>query len=372
MVPPRPALAQSESKARFFERLGLDEHNEYHRRVYAMMKVSPASGPASPRASNLTFPQEEAVEGRRRMTESQDVLVPSLRNSSVEPPYSNAQISETVTHREILRIYRMARPETRVVYDLGRDTDRVEEENWVIRWMLWHVFRYRDSRNRNRRVVSPSPERGAARPSTSSSYASVGGHVSSHHRPGTYAASSSSSHRASHYWDPVRNQWYGAMETATSWKMPRAGVSVVGDAGYEYYLGAGNHGQQHRPDGNIRALARRQEGLRFGFTRMRREGVVGGKRMQKRSQLAAVLLLPLPRQASRPDRTRSNFNFTLQGWTARARYINDTALQRLSGTVADNFLIRESVIFTLSNQRMLRPTHPHPQTERVDLSARST
>ncbi|EGP88874.1 uncharacterized protein MYCGRDRAFT_28904, partial [Zymoseptoria tritici IPO323] len=72
-------------------------------------------------------------------------------NTSVEPPYSNAQISETVTHREILRIYRMARPETRVVYDLGRDTARLEEENWVIRWMLWHVFRYRDSRNKNRR-----------------------------------------------------------------------------------------------------------------------------------------------------------------------------------------------------------------------------
>jgi hypothetical protein len=90
------------------------------------------------------------------MTECQDVLVPSLRgNASVEPPYSNAQISETVTHREILRIYRMARPETRVVYDLGRDTARVEEENWVIRWMLWHVFRYRDSRNKNRRPASP-------------------------------------------------------------------------------------------------------------------------------------------------------------------------------------------------------------------------
>lgn len=116
------------------------------------------------------------------MTESQDVLVPSLRNASVEPPYSNAQISETVTHREILRIYRIARPETRVVYDLGRDTDRVEEENWVIRWMLWHVFRYRDSRNRNRRIVSPSPERAAARPSTAS-LASSSGHAS-HHRHG--------------------------------------------------------------------------------------------------------------------------------------------------------------------------------------------
>lgn len=111
------------------------------------------------------------------MTESQDVLVPSLRNnSSVEPPYSNAQISETVTHREILRIYRMARPETKVVYDLGRDTDRVEEENWVIRWMLWHVFRYRDSRNRNRRHISPSPERVQA---PNPSIASIaGGHSS--------------------------------------------------------------------------------------------------------------------------------------------------------------------------------------------------
>lgn len=113
------------------------------------------------------------------MTESQDVLVPSLRgNSSVEPPYSNAQISETVTHREILRIYRLARPETKVVYDLGRDTDRVEEENWVIRWMLWHVFRYRDSRNRNRRHISPSPDRGQP---TNPSISSIAGSSSSHH-----------------------------------------------------------------------------------------------------------------------------------------------------------------------------------------------
>lgn len=129
----------------------------------------------SPRSDNN---QEEAVEGRRRMTESQDVLVPALRgNTSVGPPYSNAQISETVTHREILRIYQMARPETRVVYDLGRDIDRVEEENWVIRWMLWHVFRYRDSRNKNRRPTSPSPERSrcyqpASMPSIASTTAS--------------------------------------------------------------------------------------------------------------------------------------------------------------------------------------------------------
>ena len=108
------------------------------------------------------------------MTASPDSLAPQYRNDpKVEPPYSNAQISETAIHREILRIYSSARRETRAVYDLGRDTDRVEEENWVIRWMLWHVFRYRDNRNRNRGAASPSDPGtdggGAASPEPSTS-----------------------------------------------------------------------------------------------------------------------------------------------------------------------------------------------------------
>lgn len=84
-------------------------------------------------------------------------LAPHHRNDpNVEPPYSSSQISETAFNREILNIYHGARPETKWIYDMGRDTDRVEEENWVIRWMLWHVFRYRDNRNRNRRATSPT------------------------------------------------------------------------------------------------------------------------------------------------------------------------------------------------------------------------
>lgn len=90
------------------------------------------------------------------MTATPDSLAPQFRDDpSVEPPYSSSQISETAIHREILRIYAQARRETRVVYDLGRDTAGIEEENWVIRWMLWHVFRYRDNRNKNRRTTSP-------------------------------------------------------------------------------------------------------------------------------------------------------------------------------------------------------------------------
>ena len=91
------------------------------------------------------------------MTATPESLAPQFRNDpTIEPPYSSAQISETAIHREILRIYGSARRETQLIYDLGRDTEGIEEENWVIRWMLWHVFRYRDNRNKNRRAVSPN------------------------------------------------------------------------------------------------------------------------------------------------------------------------------------------------------------------------
>jgi hypothetical protein len=39
MPPTAPCLAQSESKRRFFQRLGLDERKKLHRILYANMKV---------------------------------------------------------------------------------------------------------------------------------------------------------------------------------------------------------------------------------------------------------------------------------------------------------------------------------------------
>lgn len=45
MVPRVPALAQSESKAKFFERLGLSDQNDVDKRLYLMMKVSLLSVP---------------------------------------------------------------------------------------------------------------------------------------------------------------------------------------------------------------------------------------------------------------------------------------------------------------------------------------
>jgi hypothetical protein len=59
-------------------------------------------------------------------------------------------ITESSLHREVLNIYYTASERTKPWYDLGRYLEGINEENWVIRWCLWHVFRYRDERNRHR------------------------------------------------------------------------------------------------------------------------------------------------------------------------------------------------------------------------------
>ncbi|KAH0293269.1 hypothetical protein KCU62_g1376, partial [Aureobasidium sp. EXF-3399] len=92
MAPQLPPLARSDSKAKFFQRLGLSSQESSDNRLYEMMRV--------------------------------------------RPPYSNVQICESAVHNEILRIYREAMPETKTVYDKGHDTESFNEENWIIRWML--------------------------------------------------------------------------------------------------------------------------------------------------------------------------------------------------------------------------------------------
>ncbi|KAK3669465.1 hypothetical protein LTR78_010651 [Recurvomyces mirabilis] len=126
MGPTRPGLAQSESKGRLFERLGLDKDNASARDTYAKMK-------------------QEAIDARERLTTV-------LANIGVAPPYDHSQISEAALQSEIHYIYQCAPPETRALYVLGHDRDQTPPGNWVIRWMLWHAFRYRDARNRNRKV----------------------------------------------------------------------------------------------------------------------------------------------------------------------------------------------------------------------------
>lgn len=85
------------------------------------------------------------------------ILTTEARNDkSVQPPYSSHHISERAMKAETMRIFHSACPQTRAYYDLTHDRTGQTEENWLIKWMLWHVFRYRDSRNRGRRRKNPS------------------------------------------------------------------------------------------------------------------------------------------------------------------------------------------------------------------------
>lgn len=56
---------------------------------------------------------------------------------------------ETAMHREVLRIFAGASGVTRPYYERGRYMDGGNEDNWVIRWMLWNIFRYGMNRRRN-------------------------------------------------------------------------------------------------------------------------------------------------------------------------------------------------------------------------------
>jgi hypothetical protein len=68
--------------------------------------------------------------------------------------------------REVQTIYYLASLHTRPWYDRAVCQEGVNWDNWIIRWCLWHAFRYRDSRNTNsdapdgRRTRGSPPEVG--------------------------------------------------------------------------------------------------------------------------------------------------------------------------------------------------------------------
>lgn len=80
------------------------------------------------------YVQGEAVEGWARLTGNREALTPQLKEDpSIEPPYTFGQIDEEAIHAEIMRIYKGARRDTKIMYQLGRDQDGDREENWIIR-----------------------------------------------------------------------------------------------------------------------------------------------------------------------------------------------------------------------------------------------
>lgn len=84
--------------------------------------------------------QEEAKAAMQRLSENPDSLDSSIIGAAVKPPYSVNQMSEAAFQREVETIYRTACKQTRGIYNL---TQADNGQNWVIRWMLWHVLQAR-------------------------------------------------------------------------------------------------------------------------------------------------------------------------------------------------------------------------------------
>jgi hypothetical protein len=104
--------------------------------------------------------QNEAAEARHRMCEERSNLTEEAQaDSTLTKPYGVHMLSEAAQYKEVQNIFATASPETRAVYELGQYTDGLGPfgdrqgplDNWIIRWCLWHVFRYRDDRNRHHR-----------------------------------------------------------------------------------------------------------------------------------------------------------------------------------------------------------------------------
>ncbi|EME45346.1 hypothetical protein DOTSEDRAFT_33868 [Dothistroma septosporum NZE10] len=76
---------------------------------------------------------------------SQDIAVRS-RSGTSTPSITTSRVPEHIMNSEIDHIYQTAGPATKILYELAFDPEHPREPNWIIRWMLWHVFRYRDGR----------------------------------------------------------------------------------------------------------------------------------------------------------------------------------------------------------------------------------
>ncbi|KXT18650.1 hypothetical protein AC579_9822 [Pseudocercospora musae] len=113
---------QAMDEAEFFTLCGLDRGSGNGQQTYQLMR-------------------EEAVAGIDRMT------LTARSTPGVTGPQINGHIilasmlSESAIRHEIHRIWQFAHPETKAVYERGGAGN---EENWIIRWLLWQEIVRRD------------------------------------------------------------------------------------------------------------------------------------------------------------------------------------------------------------------------------------
>ncbi|KAI4148837.1 MAG: hypothetical protein LQ340_004914 [Diploschistes diacapsis] len=100
-------------------------------------------------------------------TNDRHILKPEYAsNPGVHRPYKWAHLDPNVVDNAIAQIWKDGRPWSRYYYDRGASDDR-KVYNWVLKWLLWHVCRYRDWRNRKSKMSNQASTMVPATSSTS-------------------------------------------------------------------------------------------------------------------------------------------------------------------------------------------------------------
>ncbi|KAK2736480.1 hypothetical protein FQN57_000736 [Myotisia sp. PD_48] len=117
------------SKEEFMHALGLDSRNPEHEPLYRALR-------------------EEAIIVYNEMNRDNSDLLDNLRNDpeNGQPPFFWHHIRQERQQWGIMEIWRNAGPRTRPYFELGA-TNGEYGPNWVTGWLLYSVFRSRDSRN---------------------------------------------------------------------------------------------------------------------------------------------------------------------------------------------------------------------------------
>ncbi|MCJ1401272.1 hypothetical protein MMC11_004484 [Xylographa trunciseda] len=138
-------VKQSASKEEFLVAIGLNQQDPDDRRKFCAMWAE------------VTTYWVSHFE-----TASRTILKPEYAsNLGVQRPYKWAHLNPSIINNAIAEIWRNGQQWPRRFYDQGRSDD-AKVYNWVLKWLLWHVCRYRDWRNRKARTSSSGGSSGKA------------------------------------------------------------------------------------------------------------------------------------------------------------------------------------------------------------------
>lgn len=119
--------------------LGLDSTNTDDVRIYHLMLVPPIFTAPAMACCTDSHRQHEAEQGRQRLVQNRDALLPQFRhNTTKQPPYHRSQIDFKSFLQETKTIYLFTFPETRARYDMALGPDN---SNAAISWLLWQALR---------------------------------------------------------------------------------------------------------------------------------------------------------------------------------------------------------------------------------------